>query len=84
MAELTMEQMKQVMAKLLAENEALKKRTERKVSFKVGEKGGVSIYGINSRFPVTLYANQWEKLLSHGDDLRKFIKDNQSKLSVRE
>ena len=71
-------------ARLRGENEALKRKGERKVSFKVGEKGGISVYGINSRFPVTLYRNQWEKLLSHADDMRKFIADNASKLSVKE
>src|SRR6476646_8797993 len=46
---------------------------------KVSEKGGVSVYGLQ-RMPVTLYMEQWERLLNYGDDLRAFIKENDSKL----
>jgi len=53
-----------------------------KVRFKVSEKGAVSVYGIHSRFPVTLYANQWERLLTASDAIRKFIADNHDGLST--
>jgi len=69
--------------RLRAENEALKSRSERAISLKVSEKGGVSVYGLG-RFPVTLYKEQWEKLLAMSDDLRKFIQDNAAKLKIKE
>jgi hypothetical protein len=51
-------------------------------SFKVSEKGAVSVYGLG-RFPVTLYLEQWTKLLSHADDLKAFIEANRSKLKTK-
>jgi hypothetical protein len=69
--------------RLRAENQALKTRSDRAVSLKVSEKGGVSVYGLG-RFPVTLYKEQWEKLLAMSDDLRKFIQDNAAKLKVKD
>jgi hypothetical protein len=68
--------------RLRAENERLKKQTTRGVSLKVSEKGGVSVYGLG-RFPVTLYKEQWTKLLDMADDIRAFIKDNDSKLKTK-
>ena len=50
---------------------------------KVSEKGAVSVYGLG-RFPVTLYQEQWNKLLSMADEIKQFIADNQNKLKVRE
>jgi hypothetical protein len=70
-------------ARLRAENEALKSRSDRALSLKVSEKGGVSVYGLG-RFPVTLYKEQWEKLLAMADDLRKFIQENAAKLKVKD
>jgi hypothetical protein len=52
------------------------------VSFKVSEKGAVSVYGLG-RFPVTLYLEQWEALLSHVSELREFIEANKSRLKRR-
>ena len=49
---------------------------------KVSEKGGLSIYGLG-RFPVTLYKEQWVKLLDMGDDIRAFLKENDSKLKTK-
>jgi hypothetical protein len=69
--------------RLKAENEALKARGTRGVSMKVSEKGGVSIYGLG-RFPVTLYKEQWAKLLDMADDIRAFIKDNEAQLKAKE
>jgi hypothetical protein len=52
------------------------------ISFKVSEKGAVSVYGLG-RFPVTLYVEQWTKLLSSIDDLKAFIEANRSKLKTK-
>ena len=52
------------------------------ITFKVSEKGGVSVYGIG-RFPVTLYRNQWERFLGEVDGLRAFMKAHEKELSVR-
>lgn len=69
--------------RLRAENEALKKRNQSRVSIKVSEKGGVSVYGLG-RFPVTLYKEQWEKLIDMGEELRAFIRENDAKLKKKE
>jgi hypothetical protein len=55
----------------------------RGITFKVSEKGGVSVYGLG-RFPVTLYQEQWTKLLDSADDIRAFIRENQGKLKTKE
>ena len=68
--------------RLKAENERLKQRGARTVSLKVSEKGGVSVYGLG-RFPVTLYKEQWAKLLDMADEIRAFIKENDSKLKTK-
>jgi len=66
--------------RLRAENEALKAKPARgALSFKVSEKGGVSLYGLR-RFPVTFYADEWEKLLGMADELKRFIRENDAKL----
>jgi hypothetical protein len=71
------------LARLRAENEALKQRRSSAVSMKVSEKGAVSVYGLG-RFPVTLYQEQWVKLLATADDIKAFIEENRSKLKVKE
>lgn len=71
------------LARLKAENEALKQKRNTSVSMKVSEKGGVSVYGLG-RFPVTLYQEQWTKLLAMADEIRSFIADNKDKLKVKE
>ena len=53
------------------------------LQFKVGEKGGVSVYGLG-RFPVTLYYEQWVRLLDAGGDLREFLESNKDKLKLKE
>ena len=70
--------------RLRAENAALKASSARRVgvSFKVSEKGGVSVYGLG-RFPVTLYKEQWAKLLDLADDLRAFIKAHEAELKSK-
>jgi hypothetical protein len=69
--------------RLKAENAALKARGARGVSLKVSEKGGVSVYGLG-RFPVTLYMEQWLKLLDMADELRAFIRENEPRLKKKE
>jgi hypothetical protein len=70
--------------RLRAENESLKAgRTRGAISLKVSEKGAVSLYGLG-RFPVTLYKEQWERLLSQADQIREFIAENDSKLKSKE
>jgi len=54
-----------------------------KLEFRVSEKGGVSVYGL-WRFPVTLYQEQWSRLLDAAEDLRVFIEENKSRLKVKE
>ncbi len=76
------QQMKAELERLKAENETLKTRASRAISMKVSEKGGVSLYGLG-RFPVTLYKEQWAKLLDMADEIRAFLKDNDSKLKTR-
>ena len=76
------EDMKAELERLRAENERLKNRQTRGVSLKVSEKGGVSVYGLG-RFPVTLYKEQWTRLLDMADDIRAFIRDNDAKLKAK-
>jgi hypothetical protein len=53
------------------------------LEFRVGEKGGVSVYGLG-RFPVTLYYEQWIRLLDAADKLREFLEENKSKLKLKD
>ena len=76
------EDMKTELERLRAENERLKSRQTRGVSLKVSEKGGVSVYGLG-RFPVTLYKEQWARLLDVADDIGAFIKENDAKLKAK-
>jgi hypothetical protein len=78
MAEPTYEELK-------AQLEALKAKEARSgtMSFKVSDKGGVSVYGLG-RFPVTLYFEQWMKLLDRAQDLREFLEENKGKLKLKE
>jgi hypothetical protein len=77
------QELKAELERLKAENEALKSRGARGISMKVSEKGAVSIYGLG-RFPVTLYKEQWIKLLDMADDIRNFIKENEGKLKTKQ
>ena len=76
------EDMKAELERLRAENERLKRTQSRGVSLKVSEKGGVSVYGLG-RFPVTLYKEQWTKLLDMADEIRAFIRDNDASLKAK-
>ena len=68
--------------RLKAENEALKAKTTRATSIRVSEKGGVSVYGLG-RFPVTLYKEQWLKLLEMAEEIRRFIAENDARLKTK-
>ena len=77
------EDLKAELERLKAENEQLKSQRGRAVSLKVSEKGGVSVYGMG-RFPITLYKEQWTRLLDMADEIRAFIRENESKLKAKE
>ena len=83
MSDMTPEEMKKELERLQAENATLKKRNEKGLSLKVSQKGGVSVYGLG-RFPVTLYKEQWEKLLEMTDDIRTFIQENEAQLKTKD
>ena len=76
------EDLKAELERLRAENERLKSQKSRGVSLKVSEKGGVSVYGLG-RFPVTLYKEQWTRLLTMADEIRGFIKEHDSELKTK-
>lgn len=75
----TDEQLQQELERLRAENAALKSAGQRSLSFKVSEKGAVSVYGMG-RFPVTLYVEQWNTLLDSADALRAFMAEHGAEL----
>jgi hypothetical protein len=77
------ENMKEELERLRAENERLKKRSSRGVTMKVSEKGGLSVYGLG-RFPVTLYKEQWIRLLDMADDIRSFMRENDGALKSKD
>ena len=76
------EDMKVELERLRNENAALKKGAATGITMKVSEKGAVSIYGMG-RFPVTLYKEQWLKLMDMSDDIRKFIAANDAQLKTK-
>jgi hypothetical protein len=84
MAEETPEQK---LARLEAENRALREQIEQRkagqLRLKVSEKGALSVYGLG-RFPVTLYKEQWIRLLDYADEIRSFIKDHDQSLKVKQ
>ncbi|MBK9323075.1 MAG: hypothetical protein IPM97_09085 [Bdellovibrionaceae bacterium] len=79
------EDLKAELERLKAENEALKNKKQGRgtLSMKVSEKGALSVYGMG-RFPVTLYKEQWLKLLGIADDIKKFIDENDDRLKTKE
>ena len=77
------DELKDELERLRKENAALKKGAARGVSMKVSEKGGLSVYGMG-RFPVTLYKEQWLKLLDLSDEIRAFIRAHEGELKSRE
>jgi hypothetical protein len=80
--DMSADEMQAELERLRAENEALKKGGPKGLSLKVSQKGGVSVYGLG-RFPVTLYKEQWLKLLDMTDEIRQFIADNEDKLKTK-
>src|SRR5262249_52771442 len=75
--------MKAELERLRKENEALKKGATEGTRMKVSEKGALSVYGMG-RFPVTLYKEQWLKLLNMSDEIRAFIAENEARLKAKE
>ena len=69
--------------RLRAENEALKGRAAKGINLKVSEKGAVSVYGLG-RFPLTLYKEQWEKVLDMEQEIRAFLAEHESELKTKE
>jgi hypothetical protein len=77
------EDLRTELERLKAENAALKSRSSKGVSLRVSEKGGVSVYGLG-RFPVTLYKEQWTKLLDMAEDIRSFLHEHDAELKTKE
>ena len=81
------ESAEQKLARLEAENKALKEQIEERkpgqLRLKISEKGGLSVYGLG-RFPVTLYKEQWARLLEQGDEIKKFLKDHDQDLKAKQ
>jgi hypothetical protein len=76
------EDFKAELERLRQENAALKRQSASGIRLKVSEKGAVSIYGLG-RFPVTLYKEQWLKLLDMSNDIRAFIAVNEAQLKAK-
>jgi hypothetical protein len=79
----TEEELRLEIERLKAENAQLKKPARGSMSLKVSEKGALSVYGLG-RFPVTLYREQWDKLLGMADHIRQFIQENDTLLKKKE
>jgi len=77
------EHLESELARLRAENEALRARTRRGSHLRVSDKGGVSVYGLG-RFPVTLYKEQWLRLLDMTDEIRVFIREHEGELKTKD
>jgi len=76
------EDLRAELERLRKENESLKKGAAKGISMKVSEKGGLSVYGLG-RFPITLYQEQWTKLLDMSEDIRAFIAAHQGELKTK-
>jgi hypothetical protein len=76
------EDLKAELERLRKENESLKKGAAKGISMKVSEKGGLSIYGLG-RFPITLYKEQWAKLLDLSDEIRSFLASHDAELKTK-
>ena len=79
---MSQENLESEVARLRAENEALKARAQRGGQLRVSDKGGVSVYGLG-RFPVTLYKEQWTKLLDMAEEIRAFIRAHDHELKAK-
>lgn len=82
---MSQENLQSELERLRAENEALKNKKAKAgtLSLKVSEKGGLSLYGLG-RFPVTLYKEQWMKLLGYTEEIKSFIQANDDKLKTKD
>jgi len=76
-------ELRRQLAEALKLNEALKASKIKALSCKVSEKGAVSVYGLG-RFPVTLYAEQWERVIDFSKSIQSFIAENKALLSVKQ
>lgn len=76
------EELRQELERIKKENEQLKQKTNRGMSMKVSQKGALSVYGLG-RFPVTLYKEQWLRLLDETENIRQFIQENDSELKSK-
>ena len=81
MSEPTKEELMARIAEL--EKQATQKKTVGSMSFKVSEKGAVSVYGLG-RFPVTLYYEQWQRLLAAAEPIREFMEEHKGKLKLKD
>lgn len=81
MTEPTYEELKARLSQL--EKQVETKKRSGAMEFRVSEKGGVSVYGLG-RFPVTLYYEQWNRLLAAAEELKVFLEENKSKLKLKE
>jgi hypothetical protein len=79
MSDLTKEEM---MARIAELEKQVGNKKSGRLEFRVSEKGGVSVYGLG-RFPVTLYYEQWQRLLGTADELRNFLEENKGKLKLK-
>lgn len=82
------ENLQEELERLRSENEALKREKggaarRGEMTFKVSQKGAVSVYGLG-RFPVTLYKEQWQRLLDKREELLEFIRENEAQLKAKE
>lgn len=82
MSSMSDNEMRAELDRLRQENEELKRRSERAISLKVSPKGAVSLYGLG-RFPVTLYKEQWLKVLGMAGEIRAFIDQHADQLKTR-
>ena len=82
--ELNMKELQEELERLKKENSELKKEKKAPgVTWKVSEKGALSVYGLG-RFPVTLYKSQWEQIFDKVDEIKLFMKENESKLAIKD
>ncbi len=81
------ERSEEKLARLEAENKALKDQIEQRkpgqLRLKISEKGGLSVYGLG-RFPVTLYKEQWKRLLEHAEEIKTFLEQNEQQLKTKQ
>jgi hypothetical protein len=80
---MTDENLRAELERLRAENEQLKNKSVRGINLKVSEKGAISLYGVG-RFPVTLYKEQWAKILGMAGEIEAFIRDNDHLLKTKD